>query len=55
MITPLRALDIVAWYAGRQYIGSAVWATPTAAHPEPGDHDDEHPDRLTPEALDERP
>lgn len=37
VITRLRALDIVAWYAGRQHIGPAVWAHTTAddAPPEP--------------------
>ena len=28
VITPLRALDIVAWYAGRGQIGAAIWAAP---------------------------
>lgn len=28
VITPLRALDIVAWHAGRSHIGPAIWARP---------------------------
>ncbi len=31
VITPLRALDIVAWYAGRSRIGPAIWAAPSGA------------------------
>lgn len=29
VITTLRALDIVAWHAGRSHIGPAIWATAT--------------------------
>ena len=29
VITPLRALDIVAWHAGRSLIGPAIWAAAT--------------------------
>ncbi len=29
VITPLRALDIVAWHAGRSRIGAAIWSAPT--------------------------
>ena len=41
VITPLRALDIVAWHAGRSHIGAPIWAAPS--HPEnadPVDDDD---------------
>ena len=48
VITPLRALDIVAWHAGRSRIGPAIWATPTT--PETLPVDDEGPDpALAPE------
>ena len=52
VITTLRALDIVAWHAGRTHIGPAIWAAATPAEqPEfdgesdlPSiDLDDEHP------------
>ena len=33
VITPLRALDIVAWHAGRSRIGAAIWSVPTRAEP----------------------
>ncbi len=33
VITPLRALDIVAWHAGRSLIGPAIWATATPHEP----------------------
>ena len=29
VITPLRALDIVAWHAGRSHIGPAIWSAAT--------------------------
>lgn len=29
VITPLRALDIVAWHAGRSRIGAAIWSAPS--------------------------
>ena len=38
VITPLRALDIVAWHAGRSRIGAAIWSAPT--RPEPTDKPD---------------
>jgi hypothetical protein len=48
VITPLRALDIVAWHAGRSRIGPAIWTTPTS--PEILPVDDEGPDQeLAPE------
>lgn len=48
VITPLRALDIVAWHAGRSRIGPAIWTTPTT--PETTAADDEGPDQeLAPE------
>jgi hypothetical protein len=31
VITPLRALDIVAWHAGRSRIGAAIWSAPHRA------------------------
>ena len=52
VITTLRALDIVAWHAGRTLIGPAIWAAPTSTdHGDPDgegdlpliDLDDEHP------------
>jgi Family of unknown function (DUF6308) len=41
VITPLRALDIVAWHAGRSRIGAPIWAASTAGSDEP--EDDERP------------
>lgn len=47
VITPLRALDIVAWHAGRSRIGPAIWTTPTSPDMPA---DDEGPDQqLAPE------
>jgi hypothetical protein len=57
VITTLRALDIVAWHAGRTHIGPAIWAAPTSSEPVSAEHveldgesdlplidlDDEHP------------
>lgn len=41
VITPLRALDIVAWHAGRSRIGAAIWTAPTRRDvPEPTGPDD---------------
>ena len=56
LITALRALDIVAWYAGRQFIGAPVWARTTddPEAPEAGESDDTA-DRLTAAEVDERP
>ena len=34
VITPLRALDIVAWHAGRSKIGPAIWAASTPPEPD---------------------
>ena len=40
-ITSLRALDIVAWHAGRSHIGPAIWAAATPdADQHPGGSDD---------------
>ena len=54
VITPLRALDIVAWHAGRSHIGPAIWSAaspkdaadgtaPVEHELEPLDPDDEAP------------
>ncbi len=52
VITTLRALDIVAWHAGRTHIGPAIWAAATPAEQQELDGesdlpsielDDEHP------------
>ncbi|MET3807491.1 hypothetical protein ABIB25_004517 [Nakamurella sp. UYEF19] len=41
VITPLRALDIVAWHAGRSHIGPAIWAAATPSDAgDPSDGDD---------------
>jgi len=40
VITPLRALDIVAWHAGRSHIGPAIWAASTPSEPDDAAHDD---------------
>ena len=51
VITTLRALDIVAWHAGRSYIGPAIWATatPSDENADPAD------DLVSIEPDDERP
>jgi hypothetical protein len=48
VITPLRALDIVAWHAGRSKIGPAIWAAstpPESSRPQVARRDDEGPDQ----------
>jgi hypothetical protein len=52
VITPLRALDIVAWHAGRSRIGPAIWAASTPPDAEDSAHEDTVP-ALEPE--DEQP
>ncbi len=49
VITPLRALDIVAWHAGRSHIGAAIWAAGTTDDgpddtPDPDDEPSLDPD-----------
>lgn len=51
VITPLRALDIVAWHAGRSRIGQAIWTAPRTADVD--DPDADHVPPLT--AEDEEP
>lgn len=43
VISPLRALDIVAWHAGRSRIGPAIWAADTPAEDESGAHFGDEP------------
>lgn len=51
VITPLRALDVVAWHAGRSRIGAAIWSAPTRVDlAEPASADE-----LPAIDLDERP
>ncbi len=51
VITSLRALDIVAWHAGRTHIGQAIWAAAT-----PADEPNTAPDDLVSiDPDDERP
>jgi hypothetical protein len=40
VITPLRALDVVAWHAGRSRIGPAIWAASTPSDEIAGDGPD---------------
>ena len=58
VITTLRALDIVAWHAGRRRIGPAIWAATSSSDTvppettEPPGADDDAP---TSHPYDERP
>jgi len=42
VITPLRALDIVAWHAGRSHIGPAIWSAASPPDTADGTADGEH-------------
>lgn len=51
VISTLRALDIVAWHAGRSHIGPAIWTAPTSAE----DPDQSTDDRPSIDPDDDRP
>jgi len=42
VITPLRALDIVAWHAGRSHIGPAIWSAASPKDPADATANGEH-------------
>ena len=55
VITPLRALDIVAWHAGRSLIGAPIWAAPSTERPATEPTDEESGDRPSIELDDDAP
>lgn len=55
VITPLRALDIVAWHAGRSRIGAAIWSAPTRPETTDANAPDDSVDLPSIDPDDEKP